>query len=216
MEELTLITRAFAVLFFVVDPMAAVPVFLTMTEGEGADARKRYARNATLTATIVLVFFLFFGQAVFNLFSVTLTAFRIAGGLILLILSLDLLKATHTGVRVEKEETIEGAAKADISITPLGVPMLGGPGAISSVMVLSSQQQETASTLAILAAILLTGLVTFVVLRSAEFVLRLLGVTGINVISRLMGLLLLAMAVQFLLAGFREAVPYILGTGVTG
>lgn len=202
---------AFVTLFSVVDPISIVPMFLVMTADESPARRNRFARNATLAATGVLLFFLAFGQAVFSLFSITLFAFRIAGGVILLIIALDLLKATHTSVRVDPAEREEGRLKNDISITPLGIPMLGGPGAISTVMVLSSQRPGAAGSGAVAAAILLVGVTIYVSLRAADLVQRVMGVTGINVVSRLLGLLLLAMAVQFILEGVRDAVPFVTG-----
>lgn len=207
----SLALQSFATLFSVVDPIATVPLFLSMTKGDTPEQRHRYVRNAVLTATAILIFFLFFGQAVFRLFDVTLFALRIAGGIILLIIALDLLKATHTGVRIEKAEEREGMEKTDISITPLGIPMLAGPGAISSVMVMASAAPGVEGTLTILAVILAVGLVTWLILRSSDIILRLLGVTGINVASRLMGLLLLAMAVQYLIDGARDVYPVITG-----
>lgn len=211
MFDLAFFATAFATLFSVVDPISIVPVFLLMTADEGRARRNQFARNATLAATGVLLFFLAFGQAVFSLFSITLFAFRIAGGVILLIIALDLLKATHTSVRVDPAEEEEGRLKNDISITPLGIPMLGGPGAISTVMVLSSQRPGAAGAVAVVAAILLVGATIYVSLRAADLLQRVMGVTGINVVSRLLGLLLLAMAVQFILEGVRDAVPFVTG-----
>lgn len=213
MLDLDFLIGAFAVLFSVVDPVSAVPLFLSMTQRDTPAQRRRYARNATITATAVMLFFLAFGQTVFALFSVTLTAFRIAGGLILLIIALDLLKATHTGVRMEKAEAEEGAQKNDISVTPFGIPLLGGPGAISTVMVLASQKPGSAGSINVAVAVLAVGLTIYVSLRASELIHRYLGITGINVMSRLLGLLLLAMAIQFLMDGIGEAVPAIMQHG---
>lgn len=205
--DLVYLGRAFATLFSVVDPLAAVPIFLTMTAGESSARRNHYARKATITATLVMLFFLAFGQSIFSLFSISLPAFRIAGGIVLLIIALDLLKATHTSVRMDPEEEVEGTEKADISVTPLGIPLLGGPGALSSVMVLAGERSGGEGVITVGIAILLVGAACWVALRMSETLLRLLGLTGINVVSRLLGLLLLAMAVQSLIEGVRDARP---------
>ena len=208
--ELAFLVSSFVILFSVVDPVSTVPIFLGMTRNNTAAERHRYARNASITATIILLFFLLFGQAVFQAFDITLAAFRMAGGVIILIIALDLLQATHTSVRSDQTERDEGTYKEDISITPLGIPMLGGPAAISAVMVLAAQRPGLPGTISMSVVIVAVGLSCFLALRLSDIIHRLLGVTGINVASRLMGLLLLAMSIQFLLDGLQGAMPRIL------
>jgi multiple antibiotic resistance protein len=203
--ETVFVLQAFITLFAVVDPVSTVPIFLGMSLDATPADRRRYARNATLAATLILLFFLFFGQAVFSAFDITLPAFRIAGGLIILIIALDLLKATHSNVRLDPVEREEASHKADISITPLGIPMLAGPAAISSVMVLSAREPSMLGSLTLTLILLVIGILTYFILRSSEWVLKALGLTGISVVSRLFGLVLLAMAVQFLIDGLIEA-----------
>ncbi len=211
--DLEFTVRAFVTLLSVIDPVAAVPIYLSMTLDHSPASRRIAARRAPMAATVVLLFFLFFGDAVFRAFSISPAAFRIAGGLIILIIALDLLKATHTGVRIEPSEKTEGTHKADVSITPLGIPLLGGPGAISTVVVFSSERPDTTGTLTLVAILLAIGVLTWLALRFSRHVLRLLGVTGINVVSRLFGLIVLAMAVQFILDGLRETAPTIFTGG---
>lgn len=208
--DVAYLISSFVILFSVVDPVSTVPIFLGMTRNNTPAERHRYARNASITATLILIVFLLFGQAVFQAFDITLAAFRIAGGVIILIIALDLLKATHTSVRSEQAERDEGAVKEDISITPLGIPMLGGPAAISAVMVLAAQRPGVTGTLSMAIVIVAVGLCCFAALRLSDVIQRMLGVTGINVASRLMGLLLLAMSIQFLLDGLQLAMPRIL------
>jgi multiple antibiotic resistance protein len=114
---------------------------------------------------------------------------------------------------MEKEEAEEAAQKQDISVTPLGIPLLGGPGAISTVMVLASQKPAPAGAVNVAIVVLAVGATIYISLRASELILRYLGITGINVMSRLLGLLLLAMAIQFLMDGFRDALPLIMGHG---
>ncbi len=201
---------SFVILFSVVDPVGNVPVFLGMTTGDSEARRRHYASRATLTAVLTLLFFLLFGQGVFQLFDITLPAFQIAGGIILLIIALDLLQATHSGVRLDNSEVAEGMEKTDISITPLGIPLLGGPAAITTVIVLSSQRPGYEGVGIVAVVIVAVGASCYIALRSASRLSRLLGVTGIHVTSRLMGLILLAMSVQYLLNGLGGALPLML------
>ncbi len=197
--------QALVSLFAMVDPIAGAALFVTLTVNNTPGERRRMARRAALTTFLVLAFFLGFGAWLFALFAVTMSAFRIAGGLVIGFMTLDLLKVTHTGIRATVQEETEAIAKEDISITPLAVPMLAGPGAISTVMILASRHDG----LIVLAAILLVALATWLFLHQAARIIGWLGQTGINVIQRLMGLVVLAVAVQFVQDGVLELVPAI-------
>ena len=130
---------ALSSIFFLVDPFAAIPSFLAITQSVDPARRKRMARKAALTCFIVLTSFALAGQVIFRMFGITLPAFEIAGGLILLLIGLDMLEAKRSPTQEASGDTEEGAAKEDAGIVPLGIPMLAGPGAISSVMVLVGQ-----------------------------------------------------------------------------
>src|SRR6202049_1770175 len=130
---------ALSSIFFLVDPFAAIGSFLAITAGTDAERRKRMARKAALTCFIVLTTFALAGQLIFKMFGITLPAFEIAGGMILLLIGLDMLQAKRSPTQEASGDTEEGAAKEDAGIVPLGIPMLAGPGAISSVMVLVGQ-----------------------------------------------------------------------------
>src|SRR6266702_8645822 len=130
---------ALSSIFFLVDPIAAIPAFLAITQGVDPARRKRMARKAALTCFIVLTSFALAGQLIFKMFGITLPAFEVAGGLILLLIGLDMLEAKRSPTQEASGDTEEAAAKEDAGIVPLGIPMLAGPGAISSVMVLVGQ-----------------------------------------------------------------------------
>src|SRR5215469_15218710 len=134
---------ALSSIFFLVDPFAAIGSFLAITAGAEAKRRRRMAFKASLTCFIVLTAFAFAGQFIFSLFGIKLPAFEIAGGLILLLIGIDMLEAKRSPTQESSDETVEGAAKDDAGIVPLGIPMLAGPGAISSVMVLVGQAQKS-------------------------------------------------------------------------
>jgi multiple antibiotic resistance protein len=197
---------ALSSIFFLVDPFAAIPAFLAITENADPVRRKRMARKGALTCFIVLTSFALCGQLIFKMFGITLPAFEIAGGLILLLIGLDMLQAKRSATQEASGDTEEAAAKEDAGIVPLGIPMLAGPGAISSVMVMVGQ----APTLwgwqmgAILGSIAITALVSYWVLAGASRVRKVMGETGIRILVRIMGLLLVALAMQFFVNGLTD------------
>ena len=201
----------FSAVFFVVDPFAAVPLFLVMTKGDEPSKQRAMARRASITVFIVLATAGFAGTYIFKLFGVTLPAFRIAGGILILLLALDMVRAEPSATRARPEETQEGVAKADIAIIPLAIPMLSGPGAIASVMVLWAEAKDWRYHAIIIAAIFATAVGSYLVLRATPLVERVLKQTGLNILTRLMGIVLCAIAVQFMVAGLGEMLPGLVG-----
>jgi multiple antibiotic resistance protein len=197
---------ALSSIFFLVDPFAAIPSFLAITESAEPKRRKRMARKAALTCFIVLASFALGGQLIFKMFGITLPAFEIAGGLILLLIGLDMLEAKRSPTQEATGDTEEASQKEDAGIVPLGIPMLAGPGAISSVMVLVGQVPSLWhwEMGAILGAIAVTALVSYWVLAGADRVRRVMGETGIRILVRIMGLLLVALAMQFFVNGLMD------------
>lgn len=195
---------ALSSIFFLVDPFAALPTFLAVTEGQDSRRRVRTARKASLTAWVVLTLFAFIGQYIFRLFGISLPAFEIAGGIILLLIGLDMLEAKRSPTQETRKEAEAAATKDDAGIVPMGIPMLAGPGAITTVMVLVGQVQNAWQMVAILGAIAITAAISFLVLGGADRVARVLGQTGIRILVRVMGLLLVALAVQYFVNGFTD------------
>ena len=195
---------ALSSIFFLVDPFAALPTFLAVTADQDTAKRGRTARKASLTALVILTGFAAAGQSIFRIFGITLPAFEIAGGVILLLIGLDMLEAKRSPTQEASGETEEAATKDDAGIVPMGIPMLAGPGAITSVMVLVGQAQDVRQRLAIYSAILITCTACWLVLGSAEKVARALGDTGIRILVRIMGLLLVALAVQDFVNGLMD------------
>ncbi len=195
---------ALSSIFFLVDPFAALPTFLAVTAHQDAAKRVRTARKASLTAFVILMAFALAGQYLFRVFGITLPAFEIAGGIILLLIGLDMLEAKRSATQETTGETQAAVTKDDVGIVPLGIPMLAGPGAITSVMVLVGQAQGLNQRLAIYGAILVTSASCFLVLGSAMRVAKALGETGIRILVRIMGLLLVALAVQDFVNGLMD------------
>lgn len=207
MSQFVFFLSALTTLVFVVDPFAAVPVFLVMTSGDTTAQRSRTARRAAWTTTATLAGFGLFGTTLFGLLGISVGAFQIAGGILLLLLAIDMLGAQRSRQRTTPEEEAEGIEKDDISIFPLAIPMLAGPGATSTVMVLVSRAANPFELGLLGASIVLVGLLTFVTLRAAGSLSARLGKTGLNVLQRVMGLVVSAFALEFILTGLRAAFP---------
>jgi len=190
--------------FFLVDPIAAIPTFLAMTAEDDPAQRRRMAKRAAWACLVALTGFAAAGRLIFRLFGITLPAFKIAGGVILLLIGLEMLRARRSQTKETPSEAEAGAVKEDVGIIPLGVPMLAGPGAISTVMVLISGMPDWWYAIPVFVAIAATSLVSYWILAGADRVRQYLGETGIRVLTRLMGLMLTAIAVQFMLSGLAD------------
>jgi multiple antibiotic resistance protein len=193
----------FTSILFIVDPFAVIPTFLAMTARDTTAQRRILARRGAWTCAITLIAFALGGSLIFKIFGLTIGAFKIAGGVLIGLNALDMVQARRSQQRETPVEKAEGIQKDDIGILPLGVPMLAGPGAISTVMVLALGAKSVAATVAVYVSIVLTALITFFVLSAATLVERRLGQTGMRILTRLMGLVLCAIAVQFIIDGIK-------------
>jgi multiple antibiotic resistance protein len=193
----------FTSILFIVDPFAVIPTFLAMTVRDSPAQRRVLARRGAWTCTITLTAFALGGSMIFKIFGITIGAFKIAGGVLIGLNALDMVQARRSQQRETPIETAEGIEKDDIGIMPLGVPMLAGPGAISTVMVLALGAKSSAATAAVYGSIVLTAVITYLVLSAATLVERRLGQTGMRILTRLMGLVLSAIAVQFIIDGIK-------------
>lgn len=211
MELVRYALACFGTLFSIVDPFAALPVFLGLVGTQPREHQKRTALHAALTCLIVLGTFGLVGSLIFRFFGITLPAFKAAGGVLLFGLGVSMMNAKHSPSRATTEEQIEAESKDDVGLIPLGLPLLSGPGAIATVMVFVGQAPDLAHRLVVVGAVALVSLITFLVLRSAGYFARLLGQTGINIIGRIMGLILAALAAQFIIDGANEAFPALRG-----
>ncbi len=192
---------AFTSLFVIVDPIAIVPAYLAMTAHDTPQAQKRMAFLASAVAAGVLMLFALAGKWIFQLLGITMAAFQIAGSVLLFRIALDMLYANRTRDRQSDEEIAAGAAKDDIAITPLAVPMLAGPGAISSSLILLGQARGLAQHLALFACIVVVCGLSYLILRFASTSAKRLNPLALKLMTRLMGLLLAAVAVQFVING---------------
>ncbi len=210
MAFLTYTLVCFGSLFSIVDPFAALPIFLALAGDQPRPAQNGTALRAALTCCIVLTTFGVAGTFIFTFFSITIAAFKIAGGVLLFGVGLEMMRAKHSNTRTTSEEEAEAETKEDVGVIPLGLPLLSGPGAIATVMVLVGKARTFPQRMSVYTAILAVSLITFLVLRSAAYVARALGTTGINLIGRIMGLILAASAMQFVIDGLQDAFPKLL------
>jgi multiple antibiotic resistance protein len=193
--------------FFTVDPFASIPAFLAMGTRGSTERNRAIAKRAAWTCFLVLGVFASTGSLIFKLFGVTLPAFKIAGGILLFQIALEMLHSQRSQTQEVAAEREEGERKEDFGITPLGVPMLAGPGAISVVMVLMGQSKAWWQAAPVFLSILITSAASFYILAAGGRLLSRLGETGVRILMRLMGLVLAAMAVQFVLNGIADVWP---------
>ena len=187
----------------IVDPLATVPAFLAMTPNDTAEQRIRIARLACCVAAGVLLVFSCAGQLVFKVMGITMPAFQIAASILLLIVALDMVRAQRSRVKETHEETQAGTEKTDIAVTPLAIPMLAGPGAISTTILLQNEAKTIPQHIALYGCIVVVALVSYLILRLSARSVRWLNPILMNIAIRIMGLLLAAVAVQFMLNAFK-------------
>jgi multiple antibiotic resistance protein len=206
-EILTLCLVSLSAIFFVVDPLSAVPFFLAMTREHSAEERRVTALRAAVTAGLVLATFALLGHWIFRVLGISLGAFRIAGGIVLLLLALDMIRTQPSRTRITEKEVEAGAVKEDIAIVPLAMPLLAGPGSIATAIVLVARAREGPwwHVLPVLGAIAATAVASYLILAGATRTERVLGRTGLAIVERAAGLLLVGIAVQFMIDGAREA-----------
>ncbi|HSD22050.1 MAG TPA: MarC family protein [Anaeromyxobacter sp.] len=206
-ELLSLGLVSFSAIFFVVDPFSAVPFFLAMTREHTAEERRVTALRASVAAGLVLAVFAIAGAWVFKLLGISLGAFKIAGGVVLLLLALDMIRTQPSRTRITEGEVEAGAGKEDIAIVPLAMPLLAGPGGIATAIVLMSRVRGGPwwHALPVLVAIALTAVGSYVILAGATRTERVLGRTGLAILERAAGLLLVAIGIQFMLDGLVDA-----------
>ncbi|WP_438361741.1 MarC family protein [Paraprevotella xylaniphila] len=198
----------FTSLFTITSPLSTMPVFLTMTQSLDEKERRAVAIRATLVACCALLLFVLAGQFLFKFFGISTNGFRIVGGIIIFRIGFDMLQAKYTPMNLRKEEIKEYAN--DVSVAPLGIPLLCGPGAIANAIVLMQEAYSFEMKTAVIVAIILVYLITFVLLRWAGVLVKFIGETGNNVMMRLMGLILMVIAVECFVSGARPILTEIL------
>jgi multiple antibiotic resistance protein len=200
---LDFLIQSFLTLFVVMDPIALVPAFLGMAGTRPRAEQLRLALKAVLVAGSVILFFALLGREFLRYLGINLDAFRVSGGVLLFLMALDMVFARASGARETSEEEAEARSREDISVFPLAIPLIAGPGTLSSIMILTGKSASPLGNLGvILVACAVLG-VCYLALRSGHRVIGVIGKTGVNVISRVLGVLLAALAIQYIADGTR-------------
>ena len=202
----------FTSFFTLTNPLGTMPVFLTMTNGMNDHERKAIVRRATIVSFITLMVFTFSGQFLFKFFGISSNGFRIAGGYIIFKIGFDMLQARYSNAKLKEEEVKTYAD--DISITPLAIPMLCGPGAIANAIMLMDDASTLSLKGTLIGIIALVYFITFLILQASTRLVRILGETGNNVMMRLMGLILMVIAVECFVSGLKPILIDILREAV--
>jgi multiple antibiotic resistance protein len=203
---LELFISAFITLFVVIDPLGVMPMFAALTQGAERSYRRRMAFKGTLISFVILAFFAITGDSLLNLLHISLPAFRIAGGILLFFVAIDMVLVRSSGLSsTTVRETQEAEHRQDISVFPLAIPLIAGPGAITSMILLTGGENRLSSVLVVLLVMALVLALNWLLLLLSARLVKLIGVTGAGVISRVLGILLAALAVQFVLDGLSAA-----------
>lgn len=200
----------FVSIFAIVNPVGTIPTFVALTANYTRLERRRVITKAVLVAAGVLLMFGLAGEIIFSVFSITIPAFRIAGGILIFKVAFDMLQGERPKADSTDQEIADALERENIGITPLGVPLLTGPGAITTVMILVANHGAAADRLLIYAAVLIVFAVAFILLLFGERLFQFMGRSGLQVFTRVMGLILAAIAVQFILTGIGQALPGLL------
>ena len=194
----------FTSFFTLINPLSTMPVFMTMTAGLSEKERTHTARKASIVALITIIIFALSGQLLFKFFGISVNSFRVVGGVIFFIMGMDMLQARLGQVKIKDSEV--KAYVNDISVTPLAIPMICGPGAITNSIVLMEDASTLTRKIVLFGMILLVMFFTYLVFYSSSRILKILGQTGINVMMRLMGLIVMVIAVEFFFSGLKPII----------
>lgn len=193
-----------------INPLAVAPMFATMTLDQSSRQKTRTALRASVTAAVTLILFVLLGELIFRFFGLTVHGFRIAGGILFFGMGYSMLHAQDPPVKTSEAEQEAAQQKADVAITPLAIPMLCGPGALSNAMILSRDASSWFQQGVLIFSILVVSLLIYLTLVGADRIVKWLGPTGINVVRRIMGLIIMVIAVEFVVAGARPIVQSML------
>jgi multiple antibiotic resistance protein len=196
--------------FTLINPLGTMPVFMSMTADLSIVDRNKTAKKASIVSLITIVAFAFTGQLLFNFFGISVNSFRIVGGVIFFIMGMDMLQARLGQVKIKDNEV--KSYITDISITPLAIPMICGPGAITNAIVLMEDANTLPKQIVLIISIALIMFITYLILFSSSKLMKLLGQTGINVMMRIMGLIVMVIAVEFFFSGLKPIILDLLKT----
>ena len=203
-ELLTFGILTFTSFFTLINPLGTMPIFMTMTADLDKQHRTRTAKKASIVSFITIIIFAFSGQVLFNFFGISVNSFRIVGGVIFFLMGMDMLQARLGKVKIKESEV--KTYVNDISITPLAIPMICGPGALTNAIVMMEDADSIEKKAVLIFTVLLVILITYIILYSSTRIIKVLGETGNNVMMRLMGLIVMVIAVEFFFSGLKPII----------
>lgn len=204
---LTEYLKVLVALLAVTNPLGVAPVFISLTEYHPHPARQRIARIAAVTMTAILLGSLIAGELVLDFFGITMASFRVGGGILIMLIAISMLYAQDSRTRQTADEAVESESRDSVAVVPLSIPLLAGPGAIGTIIVYAHRGMGFTHYLALVLAIVSVGVIVLMALLAAPYISKRLGKTGINIVTRIMGLILVAIAVEFIAGGLRELFP---------
>lgn len=204
LSSLSYMFNTFVSVFVMVDPLAAIPIYLILTERFTIEGVRDIRRKGVIVATSILFIFALTGMGILNFFGISMAALQIAGGILLLMFSIEHMSGPE---KINHEEEDEGLHRDEISVVPLAMPLLAGPGAISTIVVQSTRATNSLNLALLIITICIVMYVTYVILKFSRYLYKLLGKTGLNLIGRIMGILVAAIAIEFVITGLRDVFP---------
>ena len=196
----------FSSLFTLINPIGIVPIFISITENYSQNERNKVAVKSIVFSFFILIIFAFIGELIFSFYSITIDAFRIAGGILLFKISLDMIESKRSRTRTTPQEQHEAEEKDEIAYTPLGVPLIAGPGSIASIMILSSEAPEYSQKITLLLALILVLIITFVIFNLSKILSKTLGKSGLRIVQRIMGVILMVISIEFVIKGVEDTI----------
>ncbi|MGL5758227.1 YchE family NAAT transporter [Plesiomonas sp.] len=205
--DLAIFTKFFIGLFALVNPVGILPAFISLTSHQSEQLRNKTNLTATLSVAIILWVALFLGQGILGVFGISLDSFRIAGGFLVISIAMSMISGKLGEDKQNNQEKSESALRDNVGVVPLALPLMAGPGAISSTIVWGTRYNQWFNMLGLSITIALFAVLCWAIFRAAPYIVRLLGQTGINVITRIMGLMLMALGIEFIVTGVRALFP---------
>ncbi|MGI1998401.1 YchE family NAAT transporter [Shewanella frigidimarina] len=203
--------KFFLGLLAIINPVGLLPVFVSLTSHQTEADRQNTNRDANMAVVIILLVTAIAGHYILSMFSISLSAFRIAGGSLICIIAMSMLQGKISEVKRNQEEDRESSGMESVAVVPLALPLMAGPGAISAVIVFAAEHHQITNYIGMFLTIMTLGLVSWGLFRMAPMLFKLLGKTGINVITRLMGLLMLSLGIEVIAAGVKGLFPTLIG-----
>ena len=204
--DLSFVLLSFSSLFTLLNPIGTAPIVLSLTESLNPEEYNKVIKKSIVVACLILLLFAMMGNIIFTFYGITVYAFKIAGGILFLRIGINMLEAKVSRTKSTPKESEEASVNDDIALTPIGIPLIAGPGAITSVMILAAQANSFDQKVIFYLNIVVTLFITFMILKLGKKLTRKLGTAGLRVIERIMGMILMVVAIQFIIDGLHTVI----------